>query len=51
MEKNLWRLLKRNPLRVISLFWGWIFSLKNVGEKNNAFPVVFDTSGLGIKIN
>lgn len=51
MEKNLLRLLKRNPLRVISLFWGWIFSLKNVGEKNNAFPVVFDTPGLGIKIN
>ena len=51
MEKNLLWLLKRNPLRVISLLMGWIFSFENVDEKNNAFPVVFDTPGLGIKIN
>ena len=48
MNKVIIRLIRRNPLRVFSLLWGWIISLIYVDEKSLWMPIIYETPLLGI---
>jgi carbonic anhydrase/acetyltransferase-like protein (isoleucine patch superfamily) len=45
----MWKLFKRNPLRLFSFLFGWIESLYYVNESNNRFPIILETPGLSIR--
>ena len=49
MNRDILRLIKRNPLRLFSIFWGWIISLIYVDKKTFWLPIIYETPFLGIK--